>query len=58
MDEKDESGAWQGIKGKINEAVGDATDNPEKKEKGRLQQEAARGKEADTRLQDRERRRL
>lgn len=50
MDE--DSGAWQRVKGKANEVVGDLTDDPERKEKGRLQEKAAQGKEAQRRLMD------
>lgn len=51
MDEKD-PGAWQRVKGKANEVVGDILDDPERKEKGRLQEKASEGKAAQSRLLD------
>lgn len=48
----EEPGAWQKIKGKANEVVGDLTNDPARKEKGILQDEAAKGKEAQSRLID------
>lgn len=48
----EENGAWQNLKGKANEVVGDLTDDPERKEKGRLQQKASEGKAAQSRLLD------
>jgi uncharacterized protein YjbJ (UPF0337 family) len=55
MESKDEPGTVQNLKGKANEVVGDLTNDPQRKEKGMLQEQAARGKEAQTRLQDDER---
>ncbi|MEA3198715.1 MAG: CsbD-like [Thermoplasmata archaeon] len=49
---EEESGAWQRVKGKANEVVGDLTNDPERKQKGRLQETAADGKEAQGRLMD------
>jgi uncharacterized protein YjbJ (UPF0337 family) len=49
----EDNGAWQKIKGKANEVVGDVTNDPNRKEKGMLQEKAAGGKEAQTELQRR-----
>lgn len=50
----EDSGAWQKIKGKTNEIVGDVTNDPDRKEKGILQEKAGEGKKADTQLQRRD----
>jgi uncharacterized protein YjbJ (UPF0337 family) len=57
VEKKDEPGALQGLKGKANELLGDATNDPARKERGQLQERAAEGKAAQSRLMDEERKR-